>query len=384
MMAEEMRKIGLTVDLWYTTEVELRSHPAYKMVDARGMEGRPGLVGKLDGAADGNGRSLMINGHADVVPVGDLASWTYPPFAAEVIDGKLYGRGSCDMKSNMAVALYVLRLLQEIGYQPAGEIQLHSVIGEETGGLGTLYSIARGYKADGAVILEPTNLSIKPAQAGALTFRLTVPGKAAHGSMREEGVNPIEKFIRLHAALLELEQRRNLAFDHPWFRDFANKIPLSVGTINAGVWHSSVPDQLVAEGRYGVKVGETVEEAMAEFVDCVQAVCAGDEWLSEHPIALQWIDGLFESAEVKADQPILQQLVDCYREVFAREPRLVGTTGGTDARLLINYANIPAVLFGAGDSIHAHAANEYVSLDQLMPMAKTLARLIVNWCGKRA
>lgn len=382
LLAEEMRRIGLDVDLWYPSEAEVKAHPAYKMVDARFLSGRPGLVGKIAGSDGQHGRSLTINCHADVVPAGDLSTWTHPPFAGEIVDGKLYGRGSCDMKGNTAVALYVLRLLQASGYRPAGEIQLHTVVGEETGGLGALFSLARGYKTDAAIILEPTDLDIVPAQAGAATFRLTVPGKAAHGSMREEGVSPIEKFIRLHTALLALEKERNLEFNHPFFQGFANKIPLSIGTISSGVWHSSVPDQLVAEGRYGVKVGETIAEAMADFEACVRSVCESDDWLRENPVILEWIDGQFESAEVGADEPILLHLMDSYRQVFSKEPRAMGVTYGSDARLLINYGGIPTVLFGAGNIDVAHGADEFVPLWQLVPTAKTLARLIVSWCGQ--
>lgn len=381
LLADEMRKLGLEVDLWYPTEEEIKQHSAYKMVDARGMAGRPGLVGTLKGTEGNNDRSLTINCHADVVPPGDLDTWSHPPFGAEIVDGKIYGRGTCDMKGNTAVGLYVLRLLREVGYRPAGEIQFHSVIGEETGGLGALYSMVRGYKTAAAIILEPTELEIVPAQAGAATFRLTVPGKAAHGCARDEGVNPIEKFIRLHTALLELERERNQKFVHPYFQGIANKIPLSIGTIQAGVWHSSVPDQLVAEGRYGVMVGETIEEAMAEFETRVQEVCAGDDWLRENPAIVSWIDGQFESGAVEQDEPILQHLQQCYREVFGKEPKLLGATYGSDARLLINHAHIPTVLFGAGDIDAAHAADEYMPIEQLVPAAKTLARLIVSWCG---
>lgn len=383
LLADEMRKLGMQVDLWYPTNEDLQQHPAYSMVDARELTGRPSLVGRISGGPDASGRSLMINCHADVVPAGDVATWTTAPFGGQLIDGRLYGRGSCDMKGNTAVALFVLGLLQEAGYQPAGEIQVHSVTGEETGGVGTLSSIVRGYHTDAAIILEPTDLEIVPAQAGAATFRLTVPGKAAHGSMREEGVNPIEKFIRLHTALLALERKRNLEFDHPYYQGFANKIPLSIGTINSGVWHSSVPDQLVAEGRYGVRVGESIADAQAEFARSVQAVCADDHWLAEHPVILEWIDGQFESTEVTAEEPILQLLADSYRQVFSTEPPLRGVTYGSDMRLLVNYANIPTVLFGAGNIGVAHAADEYIPVADMLTMAKTIARTIVAWCGQR-
>jgi acetylornithine deacetylase len=383
LLAEEMHKLAMLVDLWYVEDADIRQHPAYPMVDARGLSGRPSLVGSWPGLPDGNGRSLMINCHADVVPAGDLVTWSHDPFAGQVESGRLYGRGSCDMKGNTAVALFVLNLLREVGWQPTGEIQLHSVIGEETGGVGTLTSIVRGYRADAAIILEPTDLEIVLAQAGAATFRLTVPGKAAHGSMRNEGVSPIEKFMRLHTALLELEQKRNHEFDHPFYQGFVNKIPLSIGTVSSGVWHSSVPDQLVAEGRYGVRVGETIDRAQAEFARCLEQVSARDQWLKDHPVWLQWIDGQFESTEVSPDEPILQLLAGCCREVLPAPAPLKGVTYGSDMRLLVNYCQIPTVLFGAGDIRVAHGADEFIPIADMLQMAKVVARLIVGWCGQR-
>lgn len=379
VIAQEMAVLGLQVDQWCPTTEEFDNHPAFGMVDARGLGSRPNVVGIMPGS--GQGRSLVINGHADVVPEGDAATWEYHPWQGTLKDGKLYGRGSCDMKGNLAVALYVLRSLQQAGIKLHGDVQLWSVIGEETGGVGTLAAIARGYRADAAVILEPTNLDIVPAQAGAATFRLTVPGKAAHGSMRNEGVNPLEKFIRLHTAMLELEQRRNDEFMHPFFQGVQNKIPLSIGTVQSGIWHSSVPDRLVAEGRYGVRVGETISEAQAELSVSLKLACEGDEWLSAHPPVLEWIEGQFESTEIAADSPILLQLTGACREVLQQEPFLRGVTYGSDMRLLVNHANIPSVLFGAGDIRAAHAADEFIRVDELLTLAKVLLRLILSWCG---
>ncbi len=379
VIAEEMAALGLQVDQWCPTVDELKDYPAFGMVDARGLGSRPNVVGTLSGS--GKGRSLVINGHADVVPEGDASTWEHHPWQGTLKDGKLYGRGSCDMKGNLAVALYVLCVLQEAGIKLQGDVQLWSVIGEETGGVGTLAAIARGHRGDAAIILEPTNLEIVPAQAGAATFRLTVPGKAAHGSMRNEGVNPVEKFIRLHTAMLELEQRRNDEFQHPFFQGVQNKIPLSIGTVQSGIWHSSVPDRLVAEGRYGVRVGETIEEAQAELAKSLQQVSSQDEWLSKHLPILEWIEGQFESTEIDADERVLQELATACRDVLQQEPRLRGVTYGSDMRLLVNHAGIPSVLFGAGDIRTAHAADEFIEVDELVTLSKVLLRLILSWCG---
>lgn len=383
VIADEMKRAGLSVDIWYPAEdSNLPLHPAYTRVDSRNLAQRPNVVGTLPGS--GSAKSIMLNGHADVVPPGDPTTWTVSPWDGEILGNRLYGRGSCDMKANLAVALYVIRLLLESGARPGGEVQLHSVIGEETGGIGTLASLARGYQADAALLLEPTGMNIVPAQAGAATFRLTIKGQAAHGSMRDSGINPIEKFLRIHTALLELERQRNDIFAHPFYAGIKNKIPLSIGTLHAGVWHSSVPDKLTAEGRYGVRVGESLEEAQAEFEACLRSAEKQDPWLQKHPTVLEWIEGQFESTEVSATEPILQELISTVRKVARIEPTVAGVTYGSDMRLIVNYGKIPAVLFGAGEVSLAHAADENIEIPELLTMAKVLASFLASWSGFHA
>ena len=129
---------------------------------------------------EGNGKSLILNGHVDVVPTGLESSWTESPWSGLVKDGKIYGRGSCDMKAGLASGIFAIQILQDLGFKPNGNIMVQSVVGEESGGCGTLANIIKGYSADAAVILEPTSLKICPIQSGALTFRLTIPGRATH------------------------------------------------------------------------------------------------------------------------------------------------------------------------------------------------------------
>src|SRR6185503_10928012 len=154
-------------------------------------------------------RSLIFNGHVDVVPAGDPANWRYPPWQGAIVDDRVYGRGAVDMKGGLCCALFAARALRDAGVRLKGKLIIESVIGEEDGGVGTLAAVLRGYTADGAVIIEPTELCLAPAQAGALNFRVTIPGLAAHGCVREEGVSAIEMFIPIHAALMALERDRN-------------------------------------------------------------------------------------------------------------------------------------------------------------------------------
>ena len=191
-LAGWMRQQGLQVDLWDIDLPQLKAHPAYGAEYERTQA--TGLVGWI-GAADPGGRSLILNGHVDVVPAGDLANWHYPPWQATVADGRVYGRGACDMKGGLACAMQAVKAIQAAGVSLRGRLLLEPVVGEEDGGLGALAAVLRGYRADGAVLIEPTELAIAPVQAGALTFKVRLQGQSAHGCVREEGVSAIEEFI---------------------------------------------------------------------------------------------------------------------------------------------------------------------------------------------
>ena len=203
------------------------------------------------------------------MPVGDEAAWTTPPWDPAVRDGRVYGRGAVDMKGGLCCALFAARAIRDAGVRLRGRLSVASVVGEEDGGTGTLATLLRGHSADGAVVVEPTRLHVVAAQAGSLMFRLVVHGLSAHGCVREEGVNAVEKFVPLLAALRRLEEERCGASRPPLFAGYRLPWPIEVGTVRAGDWASSVPDTLVAEGRYGVAVGEDVAAARRAFEEAV-------------------------------------------------------------------------------------------------------------------
>jgi acetylornithine deacetylase len=234
---------------------------------------------------DATGPVLALSGHIDVVPAGDLTQWTSDPFTPAMRDGAVVGRGACDMKGGLIAAAAAVAAVAAVGVRLKGKLALHSVVSEEDGGLGTLATIRRGHRADTCVIPEPTGGQVITANAGALGFRLTVSGRSVHGALREAGVSAVDAFLPVYAALRELERSRNAAPD-PRFGGLALPYALSVGKLAAGDWASTVPDRLVAEGRYGVQIGEPVPEARAAFEACVRAACAGDAWLAGHPIAV--------------------------------------------------------------------------------------------------
>ncbi|HEY3311145.1 MAG TPA: ArgE/DapE family deacylase [Anaerolineales bacterium] len=380
LVAARLRALGLDVELLPSHFDELRHHPAFGD-DGFSPDKRVNVVGRWRGTQAGQGHSLILNGHVDVVPPGDPALWTGSPWSGAIRDGRLYGRGACDMKAGLCAGIFAVQVLQSLGYQPARDVLVESVIGEESGGVGTLTTILKGYSAEAAILLEPTRLQISPVQSGALTFRLTVAGRAIHAAMKPHGVSAIEKFALLLAAINQLEADRHRHFTHPLYEDPDNIAPINIGTVRGGEWHSTVSEQLVAEGRMGVLPGESNGSARQALEQAVQRVAAGDAWLAQHPPRLEWFEGQFESAETPASHPLITALGEAHRQVTGSAPVLRGVTYGSDMRLFTNHARIPATHYGPGDVSLAHAADEYVPLDELLTATEVVARLIIQWCG---
>jgi acetylornithine deacetylase len=372
-----MEDNGFEVDLWEIDLGTLSGHSAYSAEIERG-EGL-GLVGALGEGS--SGRTLILNGHVDVVPPGDASAWTFPPWDGRVDRGRVLGRGALDMKGGLAAGLFAAKAIGDAGVTLKGRLILQSVIGEEDGGVGTLAAIERGYRGDAAVIMEPTDLAICPSQAGALNFRVTIRGKSAHGCVRDEGVSALEKFQLVHRELMALETRRNHNWSDPLFRGYAIPFPLSVGTIEGGDWASSVPDRVTVEGRYGLPPEEDVEDARREFQEALDRATSSDSWLRAHPPELEWWGGFFLPATVPADTPVISELSRSMRDLGGAEPPLRGVTFGSDMRLLVREAGVPTVLFGPGDVRMAHSADECVAVEDLEITARTLALTALRFCG---
>lgn len=388
LVAEKLRALGLSVELVRATPEEIRDHPAF-CDDGYPIASRLNVVGRWSGARKGRSPqtgaagSLILNGHVDVVPPGKEELWEDSPWSGTIKDGRLYGRGSGDMKSGLSAALFAMQALQQLAFEPEHDILFESVIGEETGGLGTLTTIVKGYAADAAIVLEPTSLALCPVQAGALNFRLTVPGRATHACMKNAGVSAIEKFYPLLQALNELDRRRHASYRNPLYEDPNNVAPLSVGTVAGGAWHSTVPEELVAEGRYGVFPGESLAAAKKAFAETLREAAQHDPWLRDHPPTLEWVEGQFEPGETPVTEPLVRTLASAHQQVTGAGPKFRGVTYGSDLRLFTNHARIPAVLYGPGNIVHAHAANEFVSLEEVVTITKILALTISQWCGGR-
>ena len=377
-VARAMDGPGLEVDIWEPDAAELSPY-AEHVGQFESFADRPNVVGTLAGTGDG--RSLILNAHIDTVEIGERDQWTVDPLGGEIRDGRLYGRGAVDMKAGLVAELMAIRAIQEAGLALRGRVHVQSVISEEDGGAGALATILRGYTADAAIITEPTELAIVPAQGGSLVFRITVTGRSAHACMRNEGVSALEKFLPIHAALLAHEREHHEAITHPLYRRFANRAPINVGVVRAGNWPSSVPESLVVEGRAGLVPGESLEETRRALVAAVDAVVNQDEWLRAHPPAIEWFSGQFAAAETSVDHPAVQMLAGAHRDVSGAEAQYDASTYGADMRHFTNVARIPCVMYGAGDVRMAHRPDEFVPLPDLKALTATLAVFMTRWCG---
>jgi acetylornithine deacetylase len=375
----QMQELGLHVDLW-TVDVEaLQRHPAFPGMEVdRSQHESLGLVGTWQGTG-GIGRRLIFNGHIDVVPEGEHTYWSHDPWGA-IRDGDLiYGRGACDMKGGLIAALYAIKAIKDAGIPLAGSLMLQSVIGEEDGGLGTFATLLRGHTGDAAIICEPTDLKLMPAQAGALTFLVRVVGKSAHASVRLEGISALEKYLELHRVLMQLEKDRNSAVTHPLLGKLELPYPLSVGRVQAGNWSSSVPEELTFEGRIGVAMGEDCQAVREQFERTLNQVAEADPWLREHPLEITWTGGQFESGEIPWDHPLVQCSAQCMQDLTGQSPAIAGTPAGTDLRQLVNFGKIPTLLFGPGNLHIAHMPDEYVCITDVLQAARAYILIALRY-----
>lgn len=371
---------GLEVDHWRIDLDEVQAQPDFPGMEVERSEAW-GLVGRLPGTGTGDGASLMLNGHIDVVPQGDRDAWSDDPFSGSIVGGDLMGRGSCDMKAGLVAAHWAVQAIRLAGVRLRGDLLLASVQGEEDGGLGTYSLLRHGWRADACVIPEPTGLDLVPGNAGALTFRLRIRGHATHASRRLEGVSAIEKFWPVWRALQELETERHRDVD-PATAKFTLTHPLSIGTIHAGDWASSVPDLLVAEGRLGVALGEPVEQARRSLEIAVANACDADPWLREHPAEVEWWGGQFASGELAADSDLLRRVGAAH--TLASSGRGQDTwigPYGSDLRLLTGIGGIPTLQYGPGDARLAHGPDESVPIADVVITARALATLALDICG---
>jgi acetylornithine deacetylase len=381
-IADRLTALGAEVAV---TEPDVRPLWGHAMVpEGFTFEGRPQLVARFRG--DGGGRTLLLNGHVDVVDVEPRDAWSSDPFAASVREGMVYGRGACDMKGGVAAMVFAAEALAGRGIRLEGDLVLNTVTEEESTGAGGLVT-ARTLTADAAIVPEPSGLAVWVACRGSLLPRITVEGRAGHAGIAprhpDEGgaVNAIEKMAYLIDAIRRLREEWALRPRHPYL-SAADAVPTIIG---GGEWLVSYPARCTLD----VHLEYLPERAdasgwgsgvMAEFADWIQRAAAADPWLRDHPPTIEWIVGEVPPAEVRADEPVVEALLGASRDL-GRPAVLGGLDNWHDGATLVVEAGIPSVCFGPGDIQLAHGVDECVPIADLVACAQGIAVAAMRFCG---
>jgi acetylornithine deacetylase len=361
--------------------------PGYSPVDWS-YEGRPNAVGVFD-PGENKGRSLILNGHVDVVSPAPSALWSSPPFDPRVVENEedgetwMYGRGAGDMKGGSTCFLWALAALRDLGFEPASKVIVQSPIEEECTGNGALALCANGYTADAALIPEPFNETILRRQVGVMWFQVRILGKTTHVLGAGRGVNAIEKSWVVIQALRRLEEEINAPKNiPPDFAHVAHPINLNVGIIDGGDWASTVAGECVTRFRLGLFPGEKLEDLRARIEKCVADAAAADAWLKDFPPTVEYVGFQAEGCDFDIDSDFGRTLRAAHCEWRGGEPAILDATCTTDVRFFNLYQGIPSTCYGP-KAVNIHGVDEKVSIDSMQRVAEVMASFIAQWCGLR-
>ncbi|WP_315772244.1 MULTISPECIES: ArgE/DapE family deacylase [unclassified Bradyrhizobium] len=379
MFSDLLRARGYEVDDWHIDLDDLEEMRGYGPIEHDFSRARS-VVGTYRPATSA-GRSLILQGHCDVVPAGPLDMWDTPPFSPVIRDGRMYGRGACDMKSGTIGALYALDAIKAAGFKPTARIHIQSVIEEESTGVGALSTLQRGYRADACFIPEPTSGKMVRSQVGVIWFRLKVRGFPAHVFEAGVGANAIQASYHLIHALEKLEADWNKrAKSDRHFKTLNHPINFNPGIIKGGDWASSVPAWCDVDCRIAILPGWSVKDCQNEILACVAAASRDHRFLSNNPPVVEWSGFLSEGYELTNSAEPEAAFGKAFTAVYGGEVQDLVFTALTDTRFYgLNY-NIPSLCFGATGAA-MHGFNEYVELDSLRQVTKTMALFIAEWCG---
>jgi acetylornithine deacetylase len=343
------------------------------------VAGKRSVVARWPPAAGGgDGRSLILNGHVDVVSAEPAALWATPPFEARRDGEWLHGRGAGDMKAGLAAIVGAVAGLKRLGLAPRAPVELQSVVEEECTGNGAAACVLAGSRADAAVLTEPTGGAIWAAQVGVLWFSVRVAGRPAHAGEAASGENAIEATYAVIRALRALEEELNAAPPAP-FEGHAHPINLNVGTIRGGDWPSTVAGECVTEFRLALYPGERVEALRRRVEAAVAAAARADAFLARCEVEVRY-DGFACEGYALDGGPLVEAVGAAAARVCGTAPAVVASTATTDARTFVLHADTPAVCFGPYAE-NIHSIDERVHLPSIVRTAQALALFIRDWCG---
>ena len=376
-MAAAFARRNLAVDRWLIDVADIQNLPGFSPV-AVSYDNAWNVVGAWRPRTP-RGRSLILNGHIDVVPTGPLDMWSHPPFDPRVDGDWMYGRGAGDMKAGLAAMLYAFDAIRAVGRAPAGDVYLQSVVEEECTGNGALACLQRGYRADAAIIPEPMEEHLMSAQVGVMWFQVKVRGKPAHVAVAGTGNNAIESCWPLIQALHRLEHQWNEA-GHPAFAGHQHPLNFVVSKIEGGDWTSSVPSWCTFDMRIGMFPGMNLGEVRAQVESTIAAASANDPFLSRNPPQVVYHGFQAEGYELPRGTEAQTTLARAHAAVTGEQLGEVASTATTDARFFGLYAGIPAMVYGP-KAENTHAFDERVSLQSMRRTTQAIALFIADWCG---
>ena len=377
---DELAKRGYAMDRWVVQEDEIKGHPGFSPI-AVPYDNAINVVGTHT-PRQAKGRSLILNGHIDVVPVGPRDMWSRDPFDPAIEGEWLYGRGGADMKAGIGANIFAVDALRRIGLQPAATLYQQSVTEEECTGNGALAALVRGYKAEAAIIPEPSECLLTRANVGVLWFQVEVRGKPVHVREAGTGSNAILSAYTVMQALYDLAERWNEQKTRPAaFEGVHHPLNMNVGKIEGVDWASSVPAWCKFDCRIAIFPGEDHKDAAAEIEATIRAAAAADPFLSNSPPRVSF-NGFFARGYVLEEGTDAEATL---ASAFAQanegaELQSTVATGYLDGRVFVLYGDCPCMVFGpVSESIHGF--DERASLDSIKRVTKTIALFIADWCG---
>ena len=377
VMEGELKKLSLDPTRILIDPAKLSQHPGFAPVPWS-YDGRHNVAARREASAEG-GRSVIFNGHLDVVSPEPLFLWERDPYDPVEKDGWLYGRGAGDMKAGVAAMTYAVHAVEKAGFGFKAPVTIEAVIEEECGGNGALACVAAGHDAEAVLIPEPMGLAILTAQLGVLWFKVSLAGIPRHVAEATAGVNAIEKCIPLIAALRSLEAEMNEDV-HPLYRDIAHPINLNIGVISGGDWPSTVPAAAEFHCRLSFFPGMAFDQTRQRIVDTIARATQQDPWLAENQPDVEFYGFRSQGHVAERSQPAFNTLNDCHREMVGSDAEDRISTATTDVRAYHHYATAQATCYGPAAE-NVHAANERVKIGTVIDTARVYALFLARWCG---
>jgi acetylornithine deacetylase len=411
-ISKYLRDLGLEIDVWEPDIRELFSkfpdvaqypshwqhdlilpyhdRPTYDelvrtgKIEVLNYKNRPNVAGRLRGS--GKGRSLILNGHIDVVTVEPKDKWTVDPFGAQIKDNKMFGRGTTDMKGGLAAAIGAVQCLIESGLKLRGDVIIESVVNEEHSGNGALACVARGIMADAVIVVEPSDFEITISTGGNVYWEVRLrgeprgPGSRWKNAKQQVGVSAIEKLPTVISSMLGLEADFNKKQSSPLFKDRPPS-SLVMGKIVGGTYETITAGECSIKGTmyFGPDIG-SVKQVMDKIRAVVGNASQKDPWLKEHPPEVFFLHHR-DKCEVAPNEPIIETIRTAVEKSTGKEAPVVGWLGPDDAIFYVNQAKVPSVTFGPGSVAQCHIVDEYITIEDVINAAKSLALTIYEWCS---